>query len=240
MTVRSKGIDSLSPEDLRLLLVVSWYARVMQEQSVQYTVVERDPSPTPTRVEEWQEQYQFVQGYGLDSADLSPVEIASRIVYTLAPKSGYQGGAGPWPDEVLYVNELTGAGNATETEWQRNDENWTCSRGSASTVLLWAWMLHLGINPGFVDAQAIGADTVNGRPAYKLKAAPTSATNLHGGTPIFYWLDAETLLPVQEESDLGNGSTSMVTTLELNPQIQIAAPAVEVACVEKNFDEAPP
>ncbi len=234
-TVKQQGIESLSPQDLRLLLLISWYARLMQEHAVQYSVIERDQYLTPTRIDEWQEQYEFVVGYGLDSAVPSPVETASRIVYALVPKALYPG-ASPPPDEKLYVNELTGPQNVTETEWQRRGQSWTCARGSGSAVLLWAWMLHLGINPGLVDAVPVGMDSVNGRAAYKLKAAPTSAANLHGGTPMFYWLDAETLLPVQEESDIGNGNTSLVTLQELNPGIDILPPDEDVPCATKDFN----
>ena len=226
-TLKENGIDALSDDELRLVLIITWYAQVMQERSIRYELVESDSSGV-IRVEELEQTYKL---------EPFPALVAGRELYRQAPPTGYGLEGGPYPDEVIgFYEELNGGEEAVVTQWERRAQQWTCARGEATAVYLWALMGHLSINTNFLNAQAVGPDTVNGRPAYKLEAPPGSSWSQWGGKPRFYWIDAETLLLVREEIVPENSNTLVVTTLELNPDIQIDPPDVDITCAEKSFD----
>jgi hypothetical protein len=226
--LRTQGMEALGDEERRLLLAISWYARLMQEETVRYRVVERDASSAIVRLEQREERYRLETARSL---------IATRVLHEITPATDYRPDQAQWPKEVLYfVENADGSEEVVATEWQRFGDEWICARGKANIVYLWGLMLYVGINRGFVESQPVGMETVNSRPAYKLEAPTGSPAGLWGGKPRFYWVDVEQLLPVQEEESLDNGNTLVVTTLELNPDIEISAPDIDITCEERAFD----
>jgi hypothetical protein len=90
----------------------------------------------------------------------------------------------------------------------------------------------------FARGKPTGLDVVQGRQAYKLEAefAADYSPSIHWfGQPMFYWLDAETLMPLQEEYRLDNGDTRLLTLEQVNGNVDLTPPNVG-ACTEKSFD----
>lgn len=239
--LRANGPEALSDEEWRLVVAVSWYAYVMQAQTIKYRVVEWDASSQKQRdtlVEE--RYYQFGQAeYGL-----VPLLVARHMV-----ERDHSGEPSATPsretpaDETIDLYELTGAGGEKVilTQWERQGEQWTCQRGDAGGNYVWGTWLHFYPDLAFVNAEPAGTDVVEGRPAYRLRGLQGSDGWF--GDLVSYWQDVETVLPSQYEyrkSGPGwgdeEGNTQRFTILEVNGEVDIQPPNVDVPCVEEDFE----
>lgn len=240
--LRAKGLEALSDEELSLIVAVSWYAYVMQAETITYRLMETDASSKVQSDVVVEERYRFEKVGDF----LAPVLVGSH--WTEQEGSGQRAdpsSANPPADEAIELYESTNADTDAEntvlTRWERQGTQWNCQRGAAGAGPVWAAMSHFYPDVGFVYAQPMGTEVIEGRPAYKLRAAAVS----HGwfGQPELYWLDTETLLPIQYEYRKTGpewadeeGNTLRFTILEVNGKVDIQPPDVNILCVEKDFE----
>jgi len=235
----ANGPEALSDEEWRLVVAVSWYAYVMQAETIKYRVVEWDASSQKQRDTLVEERY---YQFGQPEYGLVPLLVARHMV-----ERDHSGEPSATPsretpaDETIGLYELTGAGGETVilTQWERRGDQWTCQRGDAGGNYVWGTWLHLYPDVGFVSARRADTEIVEGRPAYKLRGlAKFEKESL---VPAFYWLDVETLLPIQYEYRKTRpaheeGNTQRFTILEVNGEVDIQPPDVDITCEEKDFE----
>ncbi len=234
--LRSNGPEALSAEQLDLLVVVGWYGYVMQADSTRERMLELDPSSTPVSDIEVNTSYRFQQ------IDASPAVLPIAMRWKEQLQSGHGDGYLLDSDERLDLYDVTEPGTADEqvqlTRWERRGEDWACQRGSAAAEY-WYWFTARQFPAvEFARGKPTGLDVVQGRQAYKLEAefAADYSPSIHWfGQPMFYWLDAETLMPLQEEYRLDNGDTRLLTLEQVNGNVDLTPPNVG-ACTEKSFD----
>ena len=234
--LRRTGPETLSEQQLRLVVVVGWYGYVMQADTARYRMLEVDPSSRPVSDMQVSSSYRFQQ------IDGSPAVLPVAMRWMEELESGRHSGFLLDFDERLDLYEVTGPGTADErvelTKWDRQGSEWTCQRGSAATEY-WYWFTARQFPAvEFARGRPAGLDTVQGRRAYKLEAefAEDYSPSIHWfGQPTFYWFDTETLLPLQEEYRLESGDTRLLTLEQVNGKVDIAPPNTDVACSEGRF-----
>lgn len=235
--LRRGGPETLSEQQLRLVVVVGWYGYVMQADTTRHRMLELSPSSTPVS------DIQLNSSYRFQEIDGSPAVLPIAMRWTEQLESGHHSGFLLDFDERLEVYDVTAPRTPDEqvtlTMWERQEEDWTCQHGSAATEY-WYWFTARQFPAvEFARGKPAGVDVVQGRRAYKLEAefAEDYSPSIHWlGQPMFYWMDAETLLPLQEEYRLDNGDTSLLTLEQVNGTVDVTPPDSGLVCEETVFD----
>jgi hypothetical protein len=223
------GPEALTEAQLEMVLAVSWFAYMAQAQSVKYSMVQRDVSSGKESRALVEARYNFVEIPGLPASKMP--QIAAR---RLTQESTWAESEAANATEIvdLFESQATDGESVMLTRWQREDSAWSCQHGDAGMEQALAWPLFTP-DVAFIHAIPSGTEVINGRSAYKLK--PPENSESIWGTPLFYWIDEDSLLPLAFEYQPENGNILRFVLEEVNGQVDIAPPNTDVACSEGRF-----
>jgi len=160
--LKERGIEALSDDERRLMLVSSWYARLMQTETVRYRVEELNASGEVASLSENEETY--------EPSSSSPLLVSHREVWSKKAETD-----GASPDQRLDLFDLTtDPEEITMTEWSREGNDWGCASGRATARYLLVWHVYVVMDYGFAEATPVGTEEIGGRSAYKFRVPPGS------------------------------------------------------------------
>ena len=245
--LKSNGPNSLSADGWSLLVVVSWYAYVVQAKTLTFELVERGPSCETLSDQLVQQQYDIEQ-VGVPPVPGVPLLVGERqqeiensagaeescaqVQAALPTTPAVCGTPDPnaeWEETLVVDREKD---EVSSTRWSRRDGEWSCEHDPNPVAYGMIMQVRPFVDVDFVHATLIGVETVQGRQTYKLRAAEGSSEDFEQAT--YYWMDAETLLPLRYEYRLSDvcrqGNTRQFRILEVNGSVDINPPDVDVTC----------
>ena len=213
--------DGMSNSENEVLLEVSWFALMEQLKSIRYSLTESDSSGTEKTVF-------FEASYDAENVpDVSgltaPVVIAIRA--EPGPGNGEDG-------EEIDIFDISQPYSVELTRWQQSGSEWTCQRGDGGLAQQFFFPL-LTPDVAFLQSHIQGTEPIEGHPAYKVE--PRQGAEAMEGTPLGYWIDQDTLLPLAFEYKLDNGDVQRTVIQEVNGDVNIQPPNVNVTCQETDF-----
>jgi hypothetical protein len=245
---QSKGLEALSEDERLILLFVAGAALAAQEETIRYRVVAVDPvSGEEIGHLVTEERYRFdtYEDYTLPN-------LSQRR--TVAEGMAWDFGASPHldadaPTEVIESYEFTNVGTdneeVTRIRCAKTGKLWERLQGEYTEQYLASWFLPFFPRVDFLSFEAEPQDTevIGGRPAYKL--AEIEDFGPAKGKERRYWLDKETLWPLQWEFEF-DGETARAlgwdyeggsyivrgTVEEVNGEVDIRRLSAGVSCAE--------
>lgn len=246
---RERGLEALTDDERRDLLLVAQGAFLSHAQTLRYLVTSQDVSPGGPGGHDGQATVEevYVQGtlpYYRGGFPHEPLALLLGGAHVESENISWF--AGLWPGwdaeasgEWLVLADFAGQGKEARldsgvlTYWLNHDGDWKCLRDDLATADLYQ-MLQLGRaeNSTFARGTLLGRDTLDGRAVYRFEGQ-----RMYGVDRMQYWLDAETLWLRQYEFEWED-IYYLVKLEAVNEDITVEAPEVDVECVEEQAEEA--
>jgi hypothetical protein len=234
---QSNGLERLSEDERLTVLFVSVAALAAQEETVTYTVAATDAtSKAQIGALTVAEMYRFDTYDGYTLPNLSRRQVTGdEMAWDFGSSPHYAVDA---PQEVIESYDFANGGSedekVTRIRCERTNGTWSRYLSDYTEQYALDWFLHIVPNVEFssLSAEPREIETVQGRSAYKL--IEVSDFGLGRGTERRYWLDKETLWPLQWEFEIdgdsarslgweyqGHGYIVRGTVEEINTEINI-------------------
>ena len=224
--------NKLTSRESETLLSVSWFALMEQLKTIRYSLTERTASGAESL------SSQEVSFAAEKSANLPGVTIPQAVAFRgveQTPGPALNSLGTPVPDEEIDLFGTNGLekGSMQLTQWRREGSTWICRRGDPGMAQSLVFPLFMP-DTGFLHSTISSEEKIDGRTAYKLNPPDDAESIL--GSPVSYWIDKETFLPLQFEYRLENGNIQRYAIEEVNGNVSIEPPAVNITCEEKDFE----
>jgi hypothetical protein len=234
--LRADGFEALSEEETGIVLAVSHLAFLAQAETLRYRGGIVDDAGLPIG-DNWslerRNRIERIHGV-LYPLLVARHKVAPQVQWGVMPLLDPEAGDETFEFYSYKKEPVAEFTVASFSFWERKGEDWTCLRGGEFPELGFeslgtAFMLECLVSHSIPQ----GASIVDRRPAYEMTTRCLSQDDPQGEAQR-YWLDEETLLPRQWEYE-DAGQTIRVTVEEVNGEVDIQVPNVDVACTEADF-----